>query len=173
MYFVFSSDRDGGWNVKFTPGQGGDLVTKYFRLKWDSVLGYFTMWCHLVEKELAHSDPWATVALLDITMNGSAENQGFTHSEVEESVKPALEHLREHIEEMAISANATGEQLNSINESLARLEHYAQNGMGRIDWRNQLVGLMFSVIVGLALGPEALSEIWQFWIGLVGPNLLN
>lgn len=170
-FFVIAPDSDGEYTIALRPSWDGGSTKGLINQNWKDVVSIFEFWTGKVREELNQPDPWGTYALagLGTTPNHEKDNAPFTHSEAErvsESVLKFVEYLKKEVPEYEAVEEYFAPQFE-------RLVEQAKRGTGRIDWKNQLVGLVMNVMVAASLAPDQASRIWSFWGQLAGRFLLN
>ena len=142
-HFLFSPDSDGEFSMHFMPSWNGGSREGFVRQTWKDVLEAFDFWTHKVKEELEQPDPWGTYALASFgtTPGHETDNAPFTHSEAEH-VTTAVQKLLEYIREEVPEYEAIKEQ---FDPQFERMSEQAKSGSGRIDWKNQFVGLLINL----------------------------
>ena len=56
--------------------------------------------------------------------------------------------------------------------NIQRMEESAKKGVGRIDWINQMVGLVINIAVVFSLNPELAKQFFSFVKGLFIKSLV-
>lgn len=135
------------------------------------MIGIFEFWTHKVKEELDQPDPWGTYALaaFGTTRNHTTDNAPFTHAEAEhvaDSVRRLLTYFKEVVPEFT-------EFESEFAPQFERMAEQAKGDMGRVDWKNQLVGMLINIFVSLSLSPERATIIWKYWEKLVDSLLLS
>lgn len=169
-HFLISPDGDGEFTVNFMPSWDGGGKRGLIDQPWKSVLETFDFWAHKVKEELEQPDPWGSYALaaFGTTPEHEKDNAPFTHAEaehVEKSIQLFIQHVKSDVPEFA----AVEDQFKPQFERLAK---QAKAGAGRIDWKNQFVGLLVNLFVALSLAPEQAAALWSFWAQLINNMLL-
>ena len=170
-FFVIAPDSNGEYSICFRPSWDGGSNRGEIDQVWKKVIEIFEFWTHKVKEELDQPDPWGTFALagLGTTPNHEQDNAPFTHAEAE--------HVSNSIEEFVGYLKREVPEYSTVEEHFApqfeRLAKQAKAGTGRIDWKNQFVGLLMNVVVAASLAPDQASRIWLFWRHLVGKLLLS
>ena len=176
-YFLFVTPRRGDdhWQFKCSPGMNQPSDADLYREGWPRIIHRFTRWCQDLKKELEADDLWATVRQSDLPNMEMANmgNASFTYNEVE-MISQKVSHLITYIKEEASRNSNLQKKQDVIISSLVRLEQHAKAGVGRIDWTNQLVGIVFNVIIAASLSPERAGEFLLYIKGLfsAGINIL-
>lgn len=164
-HFVFSDDRDGGYNIHMKPASNGTGVMGEVGLPWAQVTNLFSNWAIHVKNELAQDDPWRQYSayLPPEQISKGGNNSPFTHKEAEH-VAQSIHILQEHVKKQLPNYAKVADE---FDPQFERIASRAKEGAGRIDWSNQFVGMLISLCMTLALAPDAASEIWHFWIQIV------
>ena len=170
-HFLIKPGSDGLFSIHFKPSWNGGGPFGDVNKSWKEVLEIFDFWTHKVKEELDQPDPWGTYALaaFGVTRDHSTDNAPFTHSEAEhvaESVTKLLAYFKEVVPEF-------NEFESEFTPQFERIAEQAKSGTGRIDWKNQLVGMLINIFVSLSLSPERAAAIWNYWQNLVDSLLLS
>ena len=170
-FFMIAPKSDGQYTICLRPSWDGGAKKGLIDQSWEKVLISFQFWSHKVKEELDQPDPWGTYAIagLGSTPEHEHDNAPFTHAEAEhvsDSIQKFVQYLKDEVPEYA-----------SVEEQFApqfeRLAKQAKTGTGRIDWKNQFLGLLMNVIVAASLAPAEASKIWSYWRRLVETLLLS
>ncbi len=169
-HFLICPSSDGDFTIHFMPSWEGGGPRGLVEQTWKDVLETFEFWSHKVKEELDQPDPWGiySLAALGSTPSHEYDNAPFSHTEAEHaatSVELFLQHVRQELPEYA-------EVEKQFTPQFERLADQAKSGTGRIDWKNQLVGLLINLSVALSLAPQQAASLWSFWTQLVNTKLL-
>ncbi|MGE4459977.1 MAG: hypothetical protein AB7D31_12030 [Stenotrophomonas sp.] len=169
-HFLLLPDSDGRFSMHFMPSWNGGTKEGFVNQTWKEVLEAFDFWTHKVKEELEQPDPWGTYALaaLGSTPGHETDNAPFTHAEAEH-VTSAVQQLIEYIQTEVPEYDSVKEE---FNPQFERIAEQARSGTGRIDWKNQFVGLLINLFVALSLAPDRASLIWSYWARLINNLLL-
>lgn len=163
------------WQYECSPGQSKPIDKEIVTLGWEQVLDQFRLWCSNLRDELEAPDLWGSVRTFDLeSIRVSPDsNDPFTYAEAE-MVQDKIRQLVEFVKEESINNRTLEENQVSILASLERLEAQAKSGTGRIDWSNQLVGIIMNIIIAASFAPERTAQFLEFIHGLFhsGLNLL-
>lgn len=169
-HFLLSPDNDGEFTMHFMPTWNGGGKEGFVSKTWKEVLEAFDFWSHKVKQELDQPDPWGTYALaaFGTTPGHETDNAPFTHSEAEhvsDSVLTFLEYIKTEVPEFERVKE-------EFTPQFERIADQAKKGAGRIDWKNQFVGLLMNLFVALSLAPDRASLIWSYWARLINNWIL-
>ena len=141
-FFMISPKSDGDFTICFHPSWDGGGKKGMIDQTWKSISEIFEFWTHKVKEELDQPDPWGTYALagLGTTPDHEQDNAPFTHAEAEH-VSDSIHKFRDFLK-AEYPEYAKVEQ--HFDPQFERLAKQAKSGTGRIDWKNQFVGLLRS-----------------------------
>jgi hypothetical protein len=170
-HFLLSPDNDGQFSMHLMPSWNGGGKEGFVGKTWKEVLEAFDFWAHKAKEELDQPDPWGTyaIAALGTTPGHETDNAPFTHKEAEhvtDAVQQLLAHIRAEVPEYARVDKEFTPQFERIAEQ-------AKQGAGRIDWKNQFVGLLINLFVALSLAPDQAAAIWSYWARTVNGWVLS
>ena len=164
-YFIISEARD-GYSICFKPSLDGKPKTGSVHLRWPAVHEAFGLWAKRVAVEVQYDDPWSKISqLLPGCDTGTfKDNDPFTHSEAEMASKAVLKFIdyikdRDDVDAEQVDAEFT--------PTAKRLSEFAKTGAGKIDWSNQFIGMLVSIIIVFAFNPDQAAEIWAYWKTLI------
>lgn len=169
-HYLLSPDSDGEFSIHFMPSWEGGAKKGLVGQSWREVLETFGFWTHKVKQELDQPDPWGTYALsaFGTTPGHETDNAPFTHAEAE--------HVNDSIRQLLAFIRTEIPQYGSVDKEFTpqfeRIAEQAKQGAGRIDWKNQFVGLLINLFVAMGLAPDQAASIWSHWARLVNGWLL-
>jgi hypothetical protein len=124
---------------------------------WQTTIPRISSWLEWVKFDLETPDLWAELrqeADLLGAISHDNENTPFTPSEQKEISK----RLRELAEKVRHTHSLSEAQMQALNTKLDYLVK-AAGRLGRIDWRNALVGAILGLVFTVALPPESARDI--------------
>jgi hypothetical protein len=130
----------------------------YEKYSWYGVMTSFSFWLYDVKRDLETPDLWAEFQN-EAELLGAAndtENTPFTSQEKKEIIKQ----LSEFAEYAQHTYSLSAMQMNSLNAKLDYLVD-ATDRLGRIDWRNILIGSIFSYVFTAAIPPESARNMFS------------
>lgn len=127
---------------------------------WDVQLYYVKQWIGFLQREISQPDKWGELlkagSTLKWTINDS-QNTPFTFAEVQD-IRNTLNEVKSKIGELSLS----GDQMRLIEDRLGYIAIKAEN-LGRIDWKNLLIGTLIGTVVQLSVTPEMAKTIWSIF----------
>jgi hypothetical protein len=125
---------------------------------WQALIQRMSHWLTEVKRDLETPDSWAELELDAKLLGGNSdditENMPFTLDEQRE----IAERLRELAEQTRRAYSLSEAQTRVLNAKLDYLVG-ASGRLGRIDWRNALVGAILGFVLNAALPPEYAPDI--------------
>ena len=161
-YFVFDLNRGRHW-TEFSPGHEV-TVEQQFPGNWGLQLDYVTSWLQAVKREYEAPDLWRALSgesrLIDAA-SADAANEPFSDDE-QKQVRGQLSELRSLADQADISPDSKA----TLEARLTYLED-AVGRQGRIDWANNLVGVLMGLALQAVVPPELVREMLALaWGGL-------
>jgi hypothetical protein len=167
-YFVFRQHPEPSSNywVEFSPANDAPIGS-YGTGSWDSVLvPKFQEWLTNLRRELDTPDLWRELRsqrALVAGDNTDALNTPFT-SEEQAQIREQLEELKVLVHE---GFDVTTEQFGVFSARLDYLEG-ALPRQGRIDWRNNLIGALISLVLERVVPPGIFNAAFGFLVRTIG-----
>ena len=161
-YFeIQETTEDGRTDIEFSPGQKHPVEKRVIVGSWDIKLGCISGWLKLLKEELDTPDLWAAISqesqLVDAASEKDASNAPFNPEE-QKKIAEQLEEIKEFL--------FTAQKLDEGHREFvtARLDYLKESSerMGRKDWLNNLVGVLFSIVIGAGLNSDAARELFRF-----------
>jgi len=154
-YFEFNSSGK-YFKPKYSPGekQKTTYITDDY-LGWDSAIRIFRKWLGILKTEYGQPDFWKEVGKRQpfVTLQTSTDNTlKFSNEEVDQ-IKDRLREIKLNIEK---NFELTSEQNNFLAQQIEYLVDSAKKQTIR-DWRNILLGTIFSIATNLAISPDKLQ----------------
>jgi hypothetical protein len=126
---------------------------------WDPMDTRIQRWAGDVKRDAEIPDLWAELQrereVLTSTRYEDVENTPFTPDEQTE-IAAQLGMLKEYVRATYV---LTADQYATIDRRLESLEGAARRGVGRIDWRNQFVGVIVGLMIDAVLPPDAVRQV--------------
>jgi hypothetical protein len=143
------------------------LSTAGFK-QWNPQLTSINNWLWNLKREAEAEDLWASIreetGLADIAIATHLDDNPFNADEIS-NISKALSEIREYIRTIqALSV----EQAAFVTEKLAYLEELSKK-QGRQAWIHTAIGVLFAIVVGAALAPDAARELFKFAAKVLGP----
>lgn len=158
FYFEFDRHKEGVRVSRRSPGHelekdatgGSDWATQY---------KFFTEWLQYLRREVEAPDPWSSISdgrVIADQASSDTDNSPFTQPE-KEYIVGGLEEVKEFL---VTSHQLTGERLAFIELRLGYLVE-ASDRVGRKDWKNLFLAVLFSIILYLSLPQSAAGELFR------------
>jgi hypothetical protein len=131
----------------------------YEACSWEAVMRSASSWLDELKRDLETPDLWAELqsesALLVAESNEDADNTPFSSSE-REDIAARLHAFAEEAEQVYALSEV---QMSYLN---ARLDYLvaAADRLGRIDWRNALLGAIIAFLLTAAIPPDSARDIF-------------
>ena len=133
---------------------------------WQAVMRYVSRWLGDVKRDLDTPDLWAELQseaeLLGATYNEDTDNTPFTSQEKTE----IAERLHEFAEYAEHTYSLSEAQKSDLNAKLDYLVE-ATDRVGRVDWRNAVVGAIFAFVLTAALPPESARDLLHMLLRVI------
>tara|TARA_B100000315_G_scaffold228943_1_gene238141 strand:+ start:8037 stop:8732 length:696 start_codon:yes stop_codon:yes gene_type:complete len=174
FYFCTPDSSSDVWHYKCRPGHNNPTDTGFFEGGWDEIWQRVIVWAEELKHELNQTDLWAAVAHLDfktLSYDQDLENTPFSYAEVEQ-INQKLLQLKEKVNDIANKSDTPKRIVDSVMSNIQRMEESAKKGVGRIDWINQMVGLVINIAVVFSLNPELAKQFFSFVKGLFIKSLV-
>jgi hypothetical protein len=154
---------------------GNNVELQYERYSWDSLMSSVKTWLNFVKLDLDTPDLWAELRretkLLGAISDDGTENRPFTQDEQRE--------IAGRLRELEVSVRQTYSLSEAQMQSLDDKVDYliaATGRLGRKDWLNAFVGVLFGFVVTAALAPETARGFFVIFLRAIGllayPELL-
>jgi hypothetical protein len=146
--------------VRFRPGVD-EYVTEEDGLDWPDVAQQLVRWLGALREELEAPDLWAELAQTpEVLETGDPDhNDPLTPAEIR-AIGDRIDQARAFLE----AAELQPETLADANRKLDYLMS-ATSRLGRFDWRNLAVGIVFSIAVAAAFDPNRAREMFDLLLG--------
>ena len=166
-YFQFSKTAS-YWSPDIERRHGERLDSAGF--SWDERLTQVREWLGYLKREVTSPDLWASLqeaqALQTAATSNNIENAPFTAAELI-TVELKLNELKEYIVGAAQLSNA---QIKHLEDQMRYLAE-ASSLLGRKDWYNILISVLFSIVVAGVFAPDRAQELFQVVAGMFEPLL--
>ena len=150
--------RFGGLRVEISPGPDDMVEYQEHRNDWVVKRDSAHLWLEELRKEVDAPDLWATIgqekALSTAASSASLDNRPFTAAE-QNLIATKLNEIKASVLE---GQQFDKEQAETIEREFAYLKQ-SSGRLGRKDWLNVLYGGLITVIVGVALAPDAARSL--------------
>ncbi len=169
-YCRFDGDANHLYDVRWSPA-AQSMVGNLNVSKWDNnQIVIVRSWLVYLKREIEVPDFWASLAqetqLIEAASSSETGNTLFTS---DEQVYISNQ-LREIENFLLTSHNLNKEQAEFVRNRLNYLEA-ASKRIGRVDWVNALVGVVFSVLVSAAFAPDEARNLLHFVTNALGQLL--
>jgi hypothetical protein len=153
-YFIF--DNHGEFHSKFSPGFQ-NIEQRESATFWLEQIKIFKEWLKLLSREVNIPDLWSELPsdskLIESTSEAT-DNSKF-NAEEKEAIKKGLEEIKKYLlTAHKLDLELIEGQLKYLVESSERL--------GRKDWKNTLIAVIFSIIIQGGIAGHNAQEIFQF-----------
>jgi len=160
FYFKFDRDQFEYFYCKSHPSTRDlTVMLSYHKLDWQTALFTFKEWLSRL-KEQEVPDLWEQVKEYapDVAFIGTAEipNTPFSYSEAENIIE-TVDRARAQIER---NFDLRPDQLTFIKREFEYLKEAAKS-QGRKAWRHTFIGVIVTIVMGLALSPEKTKLLWD------------
>ncbi len=151
--------------------KSGDwLAWPYEAYSWEAALRRISSWLDEVKRDIETPDLWAELhneaELLEVTYDKDTENTLFTTEEK----KKIAQQFNEFSDYAQRTYSLSAAQMNVLNTKLDYLVK-ATGRLGRVDWRNALLGVIIGYVLTIALPPESARSM--FFILLRGISQIH
>lgn len=157
-YFFEVSTARGAYSVRFSPGMTKILDHMVHLPEFDSVEGPFAAWLSFLRREVEGPDLWAMIH------EGSSmfwpggdvdDDQPFTDQELVQ-VLAGLDRARLFLVEAGVAEGL-------LREANAKLDYLvvAAKRSSRFEWFNLAFGVLWSIAVAVAFGPERARDLFE------------
>jgi len=155
FWFMFERGLRGGHYAIFSPGNETPRESQYPG-EWVGQLGYVDQWLGYLRREIEAPDLWATVAA-GPGIDAGTSNAPFTPTELE-VIGERLAEIETRITELKALQEG---QAQYVHETLDYLKVTAK-GEGRRNWINMAIGVIFNIVLFLALPPDQAGALFRF-----------
>jgi hypothetical protein len=146
------------WGTVCSPGEN-TRISESLTIYWDSKELGFADWLVNLQREINEPDLWSHLA--DYQTAGSEQfrteegNELFTPAQVEQ-IAEGIKRVEGYLK---IECKLSAGQMSAANEKLDYLVD-ASKRLGRKDWFNIAMGVVFNIAIQLALSPVQAKSIW-------------
>ncbi len=148
-----------GRRVTFCPGK--TTVKENVNYSgWVTLVSWFEIWLENLKRELSQPDKWTELLKSSEQIkwdNQEGENSQFSYQEVE-GIYASVNQAKVKIAELGLVEN----HLRLIG---AKLDYIAEKAktLGKVDWKNLMMGTLITLVVELALKPETTNALWAIF----------
>jgi len=158
-YFLFDFIDQEHWAER-SPGSDSPLDTKYPKV-WGNQRVYVYEWLGYLKREIEAPDLWAEISqeteLAEAVVSTEIGNTPFTEGE-QQLIAERLEEIGKFL---ATTQTLSDEQAQFVKKRLNYLADAASR-LGRQDWLHTTIGVLFTIITGVALAPNQARELFRF-----------
>jgi hypothetical protein len=155
--FDFSMQSSEEFFIKYFPTEEGKKHVEFIK-PWTFVMGNVVDWLMVIKREIEAPDLWTTIAnekkLFDVASIVTQDNELFTLSEqtyISKQLRLIKNNLIDTQGLIGKNMEFVASRFDYLEDSLRRL--------GRSDWRNNVIGVAVTIIVGIALAPGPAKEL--------------
>lgn len=161
-YFMF--DNPGELRVSVGSPGGSTPKSSVRAETWDQQLSHVRDWLQCLEREIEAPDLWAEIAqertLAEAASSAPATNRPFTPDE-QSYISEQLHEIETYL---ITTQNLTEEHTEFVRTRLNYLGEAAER-QGRQDWLHTAIGVVVTIVMGIALAPDAARELFRFVAG--------
>ncbi|MBL7189805.1 MAG: hypothetical protein ISS70_26035 [Phycisphaerae bacterium] len=165
--FDSKSTHPGAYRLVFSPGISTRVATSG-DISWEvCVTQVVRNWVRCLKRELDTPDLWQEVekyrSSLSLTPPENLVNEPIPAYEVEQ--------ITQNLQLLAAQTNElhglSEDQDTFVRSKLAYLADAAKR-QGRLDWMHTFIGVLISIVIGLAMAPDRAKEFWELVKQLCG-----
>ncbi|HBB96526.1 MAG TPA: hypothetical protein DC054_14155 [Blastocatellia bacterium] len=159
FFFLFDRGGDNSYYGGFSPAEY-ERAVGVTAGTWPKLLDAVQRWAVCLKRELEEPDLWATISEEKKLAEGASE--GNDNSPLSPNEQQRLAQNIDEIKEFLAHTFALNqEQAKLVNDRFRYLTE-ASARMGRKDWINLSLSVLMTIIIGLAMPPEASRELLRF-----------
>jgi hypothetical protein len=143
--------------LSYSPGEEHAVDFQEVEGGWSDIREALGLWLRCLHRQLTAPDLWASIgqeSVLSTAASSTVDNQPFTATE-QHLIATKLDEIKGHILE---NQQFAADQAEFVEERFAYFKE-SSTRMGRKDWLNVLYGGLITVIVGVALAPDAAKSL--------------
>jgi len=159
FFFLFNRFSSGKYAATYSPGRS-ERRTFIVADDWPGQLRNVEAWALNLRRELEEPDLWATISQEKRLAEGASEASGNSPFSLEEQQRLAQD-VKEIREFIARTFSLNQEQAKFVDDRLNYLTESAER-LGRKDWINLALSVLMTIIIGLAMPPDASRELLRF-----------
>lgn len=153
------------YGIKYSPGdkkwESEEKVDN-----WERVFSIIQSWVNYLGRELEHPEFWSQINQETFVLSSSSSSENKLFSDDEKiDIRKKLNQLERFLLE---NYDLNSENKHFISAKLDKLEQTLES-QGRLDWLHTLVGVSFTIIIGIGLAPNQAKEFAQFVGSLLAP----
>ena len=155
-YFIF--DIHDTFKFKFSPGnQTLEYNWSGLGATWNYLMTYVISWLNYLSREVNAPDLWSELPSDSKLIESTSEETDNTKFNTEEkkAIKKGLEEIKQYL----LTAHKLDPEL--IEGQLKYLVDSSER-LGRKDWKNALIAVIFSIIIQGGIAGHSAQEIFQF-----------
>lgn len=158
-FFTFEPELFTRHKAHYSPG--AVTADEYRQVgSWEGQLSLVEKWLTNLKREIQAPDLWSFLsdqtALVQAASTDSP-NTPFSTAEIEK-ISDGLRELQAYIE----NTHHLDEQKHAFLESRLVYLEDAAHRQGRKDWLHTAIGVLFTVVMGLAMAPDQAKEVFRF-----------
>ena len=163
-YYLFKTEPDGTHWPEYSPGR--DKVVHaangaFPGQVWKNVEQALPLWLSYLKREIEAPDLWTALQqesqLIDAAVFQELDDRPFTPNELV-YIRQSLDELKKFI---AATQQLSAERSEFVNQRLDYLQDAAKR-QGRQSWLHTTIGVLFTIVIGAALSPDAARELFRF-----------
>lgn len=161
IFFHISTEWGGTQNhAIFSPSEKTIKSEPFSYSDWDAQIPVFQLWLVYLMREISQPDKWSELLKSSEQVRWDSqdgENSQFSFQEVE-GIYASVNQAKAKIAQLELSQP----QLRRIEAKLDYIADKAKS-LGRIDWKNLMMGTLITLVVELALKPETTNALWAIF----------
>lgn len=158
-FYFFKTSNVAANTIIYSPGEHS-IKTQAETDMWNIKTAHFTLWLDCLKREIEAPDKWQELLEASSSINWEIteqQNSKFTYQEVVE-IESSIKIIKTRITELPLLT----EQIQQINEKLDYIKNKAES-LGRVDWKNLVVGTLINLVIQLSLPPETSKLLWAIF----------
>lgn len=144
--------------LSYSPGEDQAVDFRQVVGDWHDVTNSLVKWISCLRRELDAPDLWRTIAqerkLAEVAVSGTLGNEKFSPEE-QRYISQQLNEIKAFL----LTTNRLQLEAARIVEDRFDYLEGASQRLGRKDWLNLTIGVLFSIIIAVALPPDAAKEL--------------
>ena len=168
FYYFFGILPNGTHTPEYSPGKDkevGFAKEMYTGEVWRNIELALPLWLKYLKREIEAPDLWTALQqesqLIDAAVSDESDDKPFTADEIE-YIRQGLSEIKKYI---ASTQDIPAERLEFVNKRLDYLQEAAKR-QGKQSWIHRTIGVLFTIVIGAALSPDAAREMFRFAAGV-------
>jgi hypothetical protein len=144
----------------YSPGEH-TFEEREFSLTWESQLEHVKNWATYLKREIDAPDLWGQIlnekGLAEAALSAEDSDAAFTAKE-QQYISSSLREIKDYL---VSKHHLHDEQARFVEERLDILEKESKR-QGRQAWLHTTIGVLFTIIIGISLAPDAARDLFKF-----------